>query len=49
MVYPILYWCLEKVPELKKRAYLSNYLVKMNIPGEYMGDAQIIDLYSQVR
>ena len=48
VIYPIMKWCLEKIPELKKRAYLANYLVKINIPGEYMGDGQVIELYGQV-
>ncbi len=41
-------WCLEKYNELKKRAYLANYLVKINIPSDYMSDMQINELYSQV-
>ena len=32
IVYPILEWCLLKLPDLKKRAYLARYLVKIDNP-----------------
>jgi intraflagellar transport protein 81 len=41
-------WCLEKVNELKKRAYLGRFLVKLEIPTEFLGDAAVSDLFSQV-
>ena len=48
IIYPIMKICLEKLNEMKKRAYLANFLVKINIPGDYMSDMQINELYSQV-
>ncbi len=47
-IYPIMKICLEKFNEMKKRAYLANFLVKINIPGDYMSDMQLNDLYAQV-
>jgi intraflagellar transport protein 81 len=41
-------WCLERMPELKKRAYIARYLVKIEVPGEFMADNQVADLYTQV-
>ena len=41
-------WCLEKIPDLKKRAYLARFLVKLDVPGEYLSDPHISDLYAQV-
>lgn len=35
--------------DLKKRAYLAKYLVKLNIPPEFMQDDELSDLYQQVR
>lgn len=48
VIYPILDWLLSRVEELKKRAYLAKFLVKLNIPPEFMQDDEISDLYQQV-
>ncbi len=37
-IYPLLQWLLEKLPELKKRAYLARYLVKIELPPEIIHD-----------
>ncbi len=37
-IYPLLQWLLEKLPELKKRAYLARYLVKIELPPEIVHD-----------
>jgi hypothetical protein len=36
------------MPELKDRAYLARYLVKIEIPADFMVDTQLADLYEQV-
>ncbi|PAA50779.1 hypothetical protein BOX15_Mlig023972g1, partial [Macrostomum lignano] len=46
-VYPILEWLLQKRPELKKRAYLARFLVKINIPAEIAQDEEVENLYIQ--
>ena len=48
-VNPILNWLLQRREELKKRAYLSRYLVKIDIAPEMRSDSDVIDLYEQVK
>ena len=48
VVYPIMDWLLKRIPDLKKRAYLAKYLVKVEVPPEIMAEDQIPDLYAQV-
>lgn len=48
MVHPILHWLLLRVPELKKRAYLARYLVKLDIPADFLQDDIINDTFHQV-
>jgi intraflagellar transport protein 81 len=47
-VHPILHWLLQRQDDLKKRAYLSRYLVKIDIAPEMRSDSDVIDLYEQV-
>ncbi|XP_017881451.1 intraflagellar transport protein 81 homolog [Ceratina calcarata] len=46
-VHPILIWLLSNVETVKKRAYLSRFLVKMDVPGEYLSDPEVSALYEQ--
>jgi len=48
VIYPVLEWLLRHMPELKERAYLAHYLVKVDIPQDFMIDSQISELYEQV-
>lgn len=34
VIYPALFWCLQKIPELRKRAYLARFLLPMDVPAE---------------
>lgn len=47
VIYPILHWMLSRMGELKKRAYLGRYLVKVDIPPDFMQDEQINELFQQ--
>ncbi|TWW60713.1 intraflagellar transport protein 81 homolog isoform X1 [Takifugu flavidus] len=47
VVHPILHWLLLRVPELKKRAYLARFLVKLDIPAEFLQDDIINDTFHQ--
>lgn len=47
-IHPILHWLLQRVPELKKRAYLARFLVKIDVPAEFLADDIISDTYHQV-
>ena len=35
-VYPLLHWLLERTADLKKRAYLARYLVRVEVPPEFL-------------
>lgn len=48
IIYPILEWLLKNLEDLKKRAYLARFLVKVEIPTEILGDADISTVYEQV-
>uniref|UniRef100_A0A4W6G779 Intraflagellar transport protein 81 homolog n=1 Tax=Lates calcarifer TaxID=8187 RepID=A0A4W6G779_LATCA len=47
VVHPILHWLLQRVTELKKRAYLARFLVKLEVPAEFLQDDIINDTYHQ--
>ncbi|KAJ3604378.1 hypothetical protein NHX12_029119 [Muraenolepis orangiensis] len=47
VVHPLLHWLLQRVPELKKRAYLARYLVKLEVPAEFLQDEVVGDTYHQ--
>lgn len=44
VVYPILQWLFENLAELKKRAYLARYLVKLEVPPEQLADQELYDV-----
>ena len=47
VVYPILEWLLRNFTDLKKRAYLAQYLVKIDVPSDFLADGQIAELFQQ--
>ncbi|KAL0979540.1 hypothetical protein UPYG_G00186350 [Umbra pygmaea] len=47
VIHPILHWLLQRVSELKKRAYLARFLVKLEVPAEFLQDDVITDTYHQ--
>jgi len=47
VIYPVLEWLLSHIPELKKRAYLAKYLVKVDLPPEVAADPDVSELYDQ--
>ncbi|KAK1801049.1 hypothetical protein P4O66_022754 [Electrophorus voltai] len=47
VIHPILHWLLQRAPELKKRAYLARFLVKLDVPGEFLADDVIADTNHQ--
>lgn len=42
--YSLLQWLLERIPELKKRAYLARFLVKIDVPPDFQDDDQVVEL-----
>ena len=48
VVYPIIQWLLESSTDLKKRAYLARYLVKLDIPHDMFIDNEITETHNTV-
>lgn len=46
-IHPILTWLLSNTDTVRKRVYLSRFLVKLEVPGEYLGDSEVSVLYEQ--
>lgn len=42
--YSLLQWLLERVPDLKKRAYLAKFLVGIDVPPDFQQDEQVSEL-----
>ena len=40
-IYPIIEWLLSRLADLKTRAYLAQYLVKIEVPPEFLADHQV--------
>ena len=47
-IHPILNWLLQRREELKKRAYLARFLVKIDIAPEMRSDSDVVELFEQV-
>ena len=47
VIYPVLEWILTNVAELRQRAYLAKYLVKLDIPPEISADQDVAEIYEQ--
>ncbi|XP_002742265.1 intraflagellar transport protein 81 homolog [Saccoglossus kowalevskii] len=47
VLHPVLAWTLQRIPELKKRAYLSKYLVRVQVPDEFMSDPIVQEIHEQ--
>ncbi|XP_065840482.1 intraflagellar transport protein 81 homolog [Oscarella lobularis] len=45
IVYPLLHWLLQRLSELKKRAYLAKFLVRIEVPAEHLHDEQVAEVY----
>ncbi|CAM9842685.1 unnamed protein product [Discosporangium mesarthrocarpum] len=49
VVYPALYWCLQRLPQLQKRAYLARYLMPVEVPMEFLQDPTLAELHESHR
>lgn len=47
MIHPILDWLLTSMEDVKQRSYLAQFLVKLDVPPEMLGDPDISYLYEQ--
>uniref|UniRef100_A0A8D1U5K9 Intraflagellar transport protein 81 homolog n=1 Tax=Sus scrofa TaxID=9823 RepID=A0A8D1U5K9_PIG len=48
VIYPVLHWLLQRTNELKKRAYLARFLIKLEVPSEFLQDETVADTNKQV-
>lgn len=48
VIYPVLHWLLQRTNELKKRAYLARFLIKLDVPSEFLQDETVADTNKQV-
>lgn len=48
VIHPVLHWLLQRTNELKKRAYLARFLVKLDVPVEFLQDDTVADVNKQV-
>jgi len=49
MIYPILTWMLQKMPELQKRAYLAKFLVNIEVPEHMFTDEEVVEVYQNYK
>ncbi|XP_071428386.1 intraflagellar transport protein 81 homolog [Pithys albifrons albifrons] len=47
VIHPVLHWLLQRPSELKKRAYLARFLVKLEVPAEFLQDDTVADINAQ--
>jgi intraflagellar transport protein 81 len=48
-VYPILYWLLQNLEQLKSRAYLAKFCVNLEVPEEFLRDEQVYEMYQHYK
>ena len=49
VIYQILHWALQRLPSLQKRAYLARFLVRVEIPPEFMQDDVLQEIHNTHR
>ncbi|KAG8146068.1 hypothetical protein E2320_012473 [Naja naja] len=47
VIHPVLHWLLQRTNELKKRAYLARFLIKIDVPTEFLQDDTMADTNRQ--
>ncbi|NWS24285.1 IFT81 protein, partial [Polioptila caerulea] len=47
VIHPVLHWLLQRSNELKTRAYLARFLVKLEVPAEFLQDDTVADFNKQ--
>merc|ERR1740115_573992 len=48
-VHPILFWLLQNLEALRKRAYLSKFCVNLEVPEEFLRDEQVYELFQNYK
>jgi len=49
VIYPILTWMLQRLPELQKRTYLARFLMNIEIPEHMFADEEMTEVYQQLK
>ena len=49
LIYPILAWMLQRLPDLQKRAYLARFLVNVDVPEHMFADDEIVEVYQNLK
>ena len=49
VIHPIMHWALQRLPDLKKRAYLANFLMTIDVPDEFLQNDEVAETREQVR
>lgn len=49
VIYPLLHWVLQRLPMLTKRAYLARFLVRVEIPPEFLQDEALLEIFNSYR
>jgi intraflagellar transport protein 81 len=49
VIYPILTWMLQRLPELQKRTYLAKFLMNIEIPEHMFADEEMSEVYQQLK
>jgi len=49
VIYPILTWMLQRLPELQKRTYLAKFLMNVEIPEHMFADEEMSEVYQQLK
>ncbi|XP_060106128.1 intraflagellar transport protein 81 homolog [Heteronotia binoei] len=47
VIHPVLHWLLQRTKELKKRAYLARFLIRVDVPMEFLQDDVVADTNRQ--
>merc|ERR1719399_2513033 len=49
LIYPMLAWMLQRLPELQKRAYLARFLVNVEVPEHMFADEEVAEVYQNYK
>lgn len=48
-IHPILYWMLNNLEQLKKRAYLAKFCMNLDVPEEFLREEQVYSIYQSYK
>merc|ERR1719265_233963 len=48
-IHPILFWLLQNLTSLQKRAYLAHFCVNLEVPEEFLRDEQVYEMYQHYK